>query len=187
MSQLNEQISDENIAKKVQSYEIEPFGVLVERYEQKILRYAKRFLFDHDDAEDLVQNVFLKAFTNIQSFDTSRKFSSWLYRIAHNEFVNAIKKKNREPISFFSIDALLPYFASEETADKEANKREIRETIDEHLKNLNVKYREPLVLYYFEELSYKEIADVLRIPIATVGVRLKRSKEILKSFYEKRN
>jgi len=73
MPELNGQSSDEKIAEKVQSGEIELFGVLAQRYEDKMLRYAKKFLFGYDDAEDLVQEVFLKAFVNIRSFDVSRK------------------------------------------------------------------------------------------------------------------
>lgn len=185
MFQANDdRLSDEDMVKKVQSGKIELFGALAQRYGEKMMRYAKRFLFGYEDAEDLVQNVFIKAFVDIQSFDTSRKFSPWLYRIAHNEFINAIKKKSREPVPFFSIDTLISSFVSAETADKETNKRETRDMIDKCLSKLNHKYREPLVLYYFEELSYKEIADVLRIPISTVGIRLKRGRETLKSFYK---
>lgn len=180
MSYSDEKVADEDIARMVQSGKTEFFGLLIKRYENKMMRYARKFLLGHEDAEDLVQEVFLKAYVNIQSFDVSRKFSSWLYRIAHNEFINAIKKKRREPIPFFNIDILLPTFVSEETADREANKREMREMIDRCLKELSPKYRELFILYYFEQLNYREIADILRIPISTVGVRLKRGREIIK-------
>jgi len=121
---LEEDLTDENIAERVQSGETEFFGVLAKRYENKMTRYARKFLFGYKDTEDSVQEVFLKAFVNIRSFDISRKFSSWIYRIAHNEFINVIKKKRREPIPFVNIDTLLPTFVSEETADKQANARE---------------------------------------------------------------
>ena len=88
-------ITDEAIVIRVQSGDAESFAMLVERYEQKMLRYTKRFLFQMEDTEDLVQEVFLKAFVNIKSVDTTRKFSSWLYRIAHNESINALKKKKK--------------------------------------------------------------------------------------------
>ena len=90
--------TDEYIAGQVQTGNVQSFGTLVERYEEKLRRYARRFLFGYTDAEDLVQDVFVKSYTNIQSFDTSRSFSSWIYRIAHNEFINAIKKKGKEPL-----------------------------------------------------------------------------------------
>lgn len=165
----------------VQSGKIELFGFLVQRYEAKIRRYAGKFLFGYNDIDDIIQEVFLKAYVNIQSFDVSRKFSSWLYRIAHNEFINAIKKRKKEPLPLFDADALFPHLISRENVDKEANEKETKQLIDKCLNRLEPKYREPLVLYYFEELSYKEIADILRIPVSTVGIRIKRAKKIMKS------
>ena len=187
MSQLENQLTDEEIALLVQSGETELFGVLIERYEAKMKRYAKRFLFDYEEAEDLAQEVFLKVYINIKSFQTSKKFSSWLYRIAHNEFINAIKKKGKEPIPFFDSDLLFPHPISKEDTAKKINDLEFRAMLDRCLNKLKPKYREPIVLYYFEELSYKEIADILRIPIATVGIRLQRGKKTMKSFCAKLN
>lgn len=184
MPQSVSQLTDEEVVRMVQLGKIESFGILVKRYQIKMLRYARKFLFNHQDIEDLVQEVFVKAYTNIQSFDASRKFSAWLYRIAHNEFINAIKKKGKEPMPFFDLDTLWPRSLSLEDADKETNKRELRQMLDKCLDKLDFKYREPLVLYYFEGLSYKEIADVLHIPMATVGIRLKRGKEIMKSLFQ---
>ena len=185
MPKPTNQLTDEEIASLVQSGEVEPFSVLVERYETKIIRYAKKFLFNYEDAEDRTQEVFIKAYINIQSFDTSKRFSPWLYRIAHNEFINAIKKKSREPLPLFEPDVLFPHFVSKENADKEINEKELRSALDNCLDKLNPRYREPLVLYYFEELSYKEIADVLRIPISTVGIRLQRGRKKLHSLCQK--
>ena len=187
MSQLKNQLTDEEIAHLVQSGETESFGILIERYEAKMKRYAKRFLFDYEDAEDLAQEVFLKTYINIQSFKTSKKFSSWLYRIAHNEFINAIKKKGREPVSFFDSDLLFPHPISKENTDRKVTESELRAMLDKCINKLEPKYREPIVLYYFEELSYKEIADILRIPIVTVGIRLQRGKKIMRLLCEKLN
>lgn len=187
MSQSVNQLTDEEIARLVQSGETESFGILIERYEAKMKRYAKRFLFGYEEAEDLAQEVFLKTYINIQSFNTSKKFSSWLYRIAHNEFINAIKKKGKEPISFFDSDVIFPHPISKENTDKKITESELRAMLDKCLNKLKPKYREPLVLYYFEELNYKEIADVLHIPIATVGIRLRRGKKTMKAFCEKLN
>lgn len=175
------QASDEDIVKMVQAGKVVHFGRLVERYEAKMLRYGRKFLFGYNDIEDYVQEVFLKAYINIQSFDTSKKFSSWLYRIAHNEFVNALKKKKKEPLPFFNPDTLFPHPVAKENPEEEASRKELAGTLDGCLDKLKPKYREPLVLYYSEGLSYKEIADVLRIPINAVGVRLQRGKKMLKS------
>lgn len=185
MPKSKTKLKDEDIARMVQKGKTESFGMLVERYEDKISRYARKFLFSYHDVEDLVQEVFIKAYTNIQSFDASRKFSPWIYRIAHNEFINAIKKKGKEPLPLFNLDILFPHLISQEEAKKKINKRETKKMLDKCLNKLGSKYREPLILRYFEGLDYKEIADILRIPISTVGIRLKRGKEKMKSFCQK--
>lgn len=179
-----QELTDEAIAKSVQNGDIHAFGVLVERFEAKMIRYARRFLFGYEDAEDIVQEVFLKAFRNLQSFDVSRSFSSWIYRIAHNEFINAIKKKGREPLSFFDPDTIFPHPIAKETADREFRDKELRTMLDSCLNKVDPKYREPLVLYYFEEMDYQEIADVMQVPVSTVGVRLKRGKDLLRTLYK---
>lgn len=174
--------NDEEIAIQVQKGDIESFRILVERYEPKMTRYAKRFFFDGDEGKDLVQEVFIKAYVNIQSFDASRRFSPWIYRIAHNEFVNNIKKrqKERENVSIFDFDVLFPHLVAKETADDGFNKAEVKRMLEGSLNKLNAKYKEPLVLYYFEDMDYREIADILHIPISTVGVRLQRGRAMLK-------
>lgn len=179
--------TDEAIAQAVQNGDIHSFGELVERYEAKLLRYAKRFLFGYEDSADMVQEVFIKAYTNIQGFDISRSFNSWIYRIAHNEFINAIKKRGREPLSFFDPDTLFPHPVSAEQADDEIKANELRSMLDECLNKLDPKYREPLILYYYEDMDYQQIADIMRIPISTVGVRLTRAKTLLKKIYERTN
>lgn len=179
--------TDEEIAKEVQLGDARSFGLLIERYEPKITRYARKFIFNGEDAKDLVQEAFIKAYTNIQSFDAGRSFSSWMYRIAHNEFINAIKKKSRMPIFQFDFDAVFPQPVAEETADSETYKKELREMLDKCLGKLDPKYREPLVLYYFEDMDYKEIADILEVPVSTVGVRLQRGKANLKKIVNEFN
>jgi RNA polymerase sigma-70 factor (ECF subfamily) len=174
--------NDEEVAIQVQKGDIEAFRILVERYEAKMTRYAKRFFFDGDEGKDLVQEVFIKAYVNIKSFDASRRFSPWIYRIAHNEFVNNIKKrqKERENVSIFDFDVLFPHLVAKETADDGFNKAEVKSMLEKSLSKLNAKYKEPLVLYYFEDMDYREIADILHIPISTVGVRLQRGRAMLK-------
>lgn len=172
---------DEEIAVFVQNGDIDAFGVLVERYEEKLKRYARKFFRDNGDIEDVIQETFIKAYSNIQGFDAERKFSPWIYRIAHNELVNALKKKkNKEAISLFDFDVFLPHLVAKETAEERARSNEMKSALDKYLGKINLKYREPLVLYYFEDMNYKEVADVLEIPVSTVGVRLKRGKETLK-------
>ncbi len=184
MGRKMSQQTDEEITRLVQLGNIELFGILIERYEEKMLRYGRKFLRGFEDIEDIVQDVFIKAYENIRSFDPKRKFSSWLYRIAHNEFVNTIRKKSKSPLSFFDPDTLFPHPVSKENSDKESNREELNQMIDKCLDKIQPKYREPIILYYFEELSYKEIADILHIPIGTVSIRLKRAKEVIKKIYD---
>ena len=174
--------SDEAIAKKVQNGDGEAYGALIERYQDKLTRYARKFLFDADDAKDIVQDVFIKAYENIQSFETTRRFSPWIYRIAHNEFVNALKKRKSQHIAFdFDVDTLFPNLAAPEETDSAALERDMRATVEKYLEKLDVKYREPLILYYLEEMGYKEISDILQIPTSTVGVRLARANKSQKN------
>jgi len=177
--------TDEQVAELVQNGASEFFGILVERYEAKMLRYGRKFLFNYEDIEDAVQQIFIQAYTNIRSFSISRKFSSWLYRIAHNTFINVIKKKKREPLLFFEPDTILFHSVKDDRIQKDFHQKEAREMLDQCLEKLSPRYREPLVLYYFEEKSYKEIAEIMHVPVATVGIRLKRGKESMRSIFGK--
>lgn len=176
--------TDETIARRVQQGEIDAFSLLMERYEKKIIRYGKKFLSCSDDIKDIAQEIFTKAFVNIRSFDCKRKFSPWLYRIAHNEFVNALKKKKSEKIAFVDFDVFFPHPAAKESADGDVDRADLRRWLDRGLDKLPAKYREPLVLYYFEEMNYREIADIMRLPVSTVGIRLQRGKALMKKHLE---
>jgi len=180
--------TDEEIVVLVQQGDIESFRILMERYEPKLTRYARRFLFDSDEAKDLLQEIFIKAYVNIKGFDAARRFSPWVYRIAHNEFVNALAKKKKEKgsVSLFYVDVLFPHPLAKETADEQATRRETKEMLDRFLSSIGPKYREPLVLYYFEDMEYGEIAEILRVPVSTVGVRLQRGRALLRKMMEKK-
>ncbi len=173
--------TDESIAGRVQKGDGGAFALLMERYQQKLTRYARKFLSDPDDTKDIVQDIFIKTYENMQSFDASRRFSPWIYRIAHNEFVNALKKRNASHTVFaFDIDTLVPHLAAPETADSASLERDVRKTLEGHLDKLGAKYREPLILYYLEGMDYKEISEILQVPVSPVGVRLARARSMLK-------
>ncbi|HVV38950.1 MAG TPA: RNA polymerase sigma factor [Candidatus Paceibacterota bacterium] len=179
--------TDEELARRVQSGDKEVFGALMERYEQKLLRYGAKFLATHDDIVDIVQDVFIRTYQNIQSFDTSQRFSPWIYRIAHNAFVNALKRRSYNPLTLVDFDTFISHVAYEDPAPKERERKEMRAMIDKGLEELQPKYREVLILHYLEDMPYKEIADILQIPSGTVGIRIKRAKEALKGVYQKMN
>lgn len=172
-------LSDEELVALIIKKDKDLFGELIDRYEAKLTRYVMRFTQHNDDVADIIQIVFIKAYMNLKSFDVARSFNSWIYRIAHNESVTHLKKRGGEKVSFIDFDTFFPHPFSPESAEEKAFEREIRELLDTSLNQLSLKYREVLVLYYYDELSYQEIAEVLHIPIATVGVRIKRGKDAL--------
>lgn len=179
--------TDEEIALAVQQGDAESFGDIIDRYETKLKRYARKFLNTNHEIDDLVQDVFIKSYTNIQSFNIKLRFSPWIYRIAHNTFVNELKKKERRGFNFFDADLIFPHLAANETADGEILDEEVSLEIDNLIENLPSKYREVIVLHYFESLSYQEISDVLHIPTTTVGVRMTRARTKLKEFYKSKH
>jgi RNA polymerase sigma-70 factor (ECF subfamily) len=181
------QLTDEELVARVQQGDKETFGALMERYEEKLLRYGRKFLSRHEDIEDIVQDVFVSAYQNIKDFDTSQRFSPWVYRIAHNALINALKRHSYNPLTLVDFDTLVSHTAYEDPAPLEREQREMRAMIDRGLDRLQPKYREVLILHYLEDMQYKEIADILQIPSGTVGIRIKRAKEALRAVYEKMN
>jgi RNA polymerase sigma-70 factor (ECF subfamily) len=173
--------TDKDIAREVQEGGREAFGVLVLRYQPKMARYARKFLFRGDDVADLVQDIFMKAYANIQSFDVRRRFSPWIYRIAHNIFLNAMRDnaKDRANLSLFDVDVLFPHPIAKEKTDDGAKREEMKRMLDTSLGSLAPKYREPIVLYYFEEFDYKTISQILQIPVSTIATRIKQGKLML--------
>ena len=174
--------TDEDVAVLVQKGDKEAFGIIMDRYERKLFSYGRKFLTGQENIEDVVQEVFIKTYQNIQSYDTSQKFSPWIYRIAHNTFVNALRKNSKSPLRFFDFDTFLAHPIYEDTVPAEKEQKRLAEVIDKGLDELTPEYREIIILYFIENLSYKEIADILHIPIGTVSVRLLRAKKALKKF-----
>ena len=155
------------------------YQCLMERYEEKIMRYVKRITnVSHETAEDLVQEIFLKAYENINDFDADLKFSSWLYRIAHNHVIS-FWRKHRNEKKVFSWDAddnLKNLFESDEDMAQDLEAKMTRETIGQLIAELQPVHQEVLVLKYSEDKSYEEISDILQKPIGTVGTLLLRAK-----------
>ena len=177
--------TDEEVANLVRAGDINLFGILIYRYEDKMMRYSRKFLSDQEDIKDVVQEIFLKAYENIKSFDVKRKFSSWLYRIAHNELVNVLRKRRKNILPLFDLDVFFPHSLHDNSLTQEIDRQDMSKMIDKCLDQLEPKYREPIILYYLEGLAYKEIADIIRVPISTIGIRIKRAKEKMKSIYQK--
>lgn len=181
------QPTDEQIVSLIQQGDKEKFGLLMERYNKKLYRYGKKFLPDGDNIEDIIQDVFINTFQNINDFNTSLKFSSWIYRIAHNAFVNGLKKHQQNMLVKFDFDTLLSHHIYEDPAIEAEEYENMRKMITIGLDTLKPKYKEVIILHYLEELSYKEISDILQVPTGTVGIRVMRGKEILKKTYKEMN
>ncbi|MDE1919132.1 MAG: RNA polymerase sigma factor [Patescibacteria group bacterium] len=184
---MNEKLSqktDEELAALVQGKNEEAFGVLMDRYQKKLLRYGRRFLLELAPIEDVVQEVFIKAYENIRSFDTTRPFSPWIYRIAHNMFINTLRKNSRTPFITIDLDTISAHAAYEIDPAEDEEQAHTRALIDRGLEKLPPIYREVIILYYLEQLSYQEIAEVLRVPLGTVGIRLSRAREALRTYVE---
>ena len=184
--QITTPTTDEQIAQKVQKGNNETFSFLVEKYELSIKRYARKFTQDSETINDITQTVFLKAFSHINSFNAKLKFSSWLYRIAHNELANFLKKKKELPL--FDFDTFWPHSApGKKELENETEKIMMKETFEKCLAKIPAKYREVINFYYLEDLSYEEISEILQTPVSTIGVRLKRGKTILKNLCHNKN
>jgi RNA polymerase sigma-70 factor, ECF subfamily len=172
--------TDEQLVEKVRSKDQELYSHIVDRYQAKLMRYANYLVFDEHKATDVVQETFLKAFINLKGFNTRKKFSSWIYRIAHNEAMNSVKKYHRE--SPLNPDFDLP---SSEDIEEEFTKKEIINKTRDCLTQMPIMYSEPLALYYLEDKTYDEISDILRLPIGTVGTRINRAKGLMKIICQK--
>lgn len=161
------------------------FLCLSKRYEEKLLRYIIRISkFSREDAEDVLQEVFIKTYYNLNGFDSELQFSSWIYRIAHNETVSAIRKKVVRPVIYLE-ESDLEKFGDVFDMAKELDNSFDRKIIDTALSRLDEKYREVLVLRYLDEKDYVEIADILKKPVSTVGNLILRGKKLFKEEYEK--
>ena len=173
-----EKLSDEELVELVRTKDQELYAEIVKRYQDKLLRYVLYLIKNRQKAEDAVQNAFIKAFINLMGFSTKKKFSSWIYRIAHNEAINIIKKHRKEIL--LDKDGWDRHQLLEDRhIHKRVSDRETKEQVKKYLSILPLKYRESITLFYLEEKSYKEISDILRISVGGVGARINRAKKII--------
>lgn len=161
------------------------YGFLIERYEEKLTRYILRISGgSREDVEDTLQDVFISAYKNINSFDQDLKFSSWIYRIAHNKVISHFRKITARPktVTYEGDNQLLNILASSEDLAKELERKYTGEEVRALLEQMDERYKEVLVLKFLEEKDYKEISDILEKPMGTVATLINRAK---KQFKEK--
>jgi RNA polymerase sigma-70 factor (ECF subfamily) len=161
------------------------FYYLMKRYEIKILRYIKRLTtVSEEEAEDIIQEVFIKVYRNLNGFNRKLKFSSWIYRIAHNEIINQYRKTKLRlamiPLNIEDEASLIGSINDTIEINGAYENLENAERVRKALSELPDKYREILVLRYLEDKSYDEISDILRKPPGTVATQINRAKAIFK-------
>lgn len=165
------------------------FTAIVDRYEAPLSRYISRLgCKDTSAAQDLLQEIFIKTFVHLNDYDHSLPFSSWIYRIAHNETISYFRKERSRPCVLIRVE---DFFLFETLADDAflSDQKEHRHTvlqIKTAVDRLEPKYREIIVLKFFEEKSYEEISDILQIPQGTVATLISRAKKKIKIYLEKR-
>jgi len=155
------------------------FAQIVQKYEKPLLRYLLRISnVSLEEAEDLLQEIFIKVYQNLWDFDESLKFSSWIYRIAHNETISAWRKKisRGKKINLEKAEAAQLLHSTLDIA-AQVDDQFLVESVREILRDLLPKYREVLVLRFLENKDYSEISDILRRPMGSVATLISRAKK----------
>lgn len=163
----------------------EYFGEIFNRHFDGMVRFVFYMINDLPVAKDIVQDTFLKAYKNLKTLKDLSKFKSWLIRIARNKCIDHLRrlKKERE---IFNADAEFDYLKSDEKKpEEELMSLELFQVVKKHINNLPEDLREVIILKYTQDLSYKEIADVIGTSVSAVESRLFRARQRLKGRLEK--
>ncbi len=153
------------------------FSNLVVNYKKLVYSIALRFVKDPHTAEDITQEVFLKAYKKLSLYDTSMKFSSWIGRITHNTCIDCIRKDR----NYTLVNSDEPVIEDlDEPADEIVIKKERKQWIEEHIRMLEPGYKTPLLLFHQGGLSYEEIARSMKVPLSIVKNRIYRARKMLK-------
>ena len=171
----NENIPDEEIIRRVIHKEIDLFKEIVERYQNRVFSIGMRFFKNEDDSYDFVQDVFVKAYSNLKFYKGRSLFKFWLIKIAYNHGINKINKKRIE--GEFS-ETLMEF--NDETPDRNFARDEIKELLLEAMSKLSEKYQICLDFYFFWGLSYNQISHITDIPVNTIKSNVLRAKTILR-------
>ena len=160
---------------------------LMKRYEAKLLNYILKISnINREDGEDILQEVFIKAYQNLNDFDLNYKFSNWIYSIAHNTTISTFRKKKVRPQTVSWEDKDLNNLLESTLAIEDTSLQKL--TYKQILKNINqlpVKYKDVLILKFVEEKDYQEISDILHKPMGTIATLINRAKISLKQGLEK--
>jgi len=177
-------LTDEELMLRVQSGDTDCYDVLVERYKVRLFNYLYRLTSNRDEAEEIAQEAFVKAYIHADKYKTIARFSTWLYTIATNLVRNRVRSQNRAPkrISLWSRspdsdeERMLDLEDERRTPDQEMNDAELGHIINGAIQKIPSKYRESFVLREINELSYEEIAAVTGLKLGTVRSRINRAR-----------
>ena len=176
--------TDEELSILLMASDQSAMAVLIDRYQKPLSRYLRRIgVFREEDVQDLLQDIFIKIYKNINSFNKDLSFSSWVYRISHNEAISFFRRNKSRPEGNMIEDSEDMLFVIEDESvdligeiDQTINAGFLKKAILE----LDQKYRDVLVLRYFEDRDYENISDILQIPKGSVATLIHRAKDKLK-------
>lgn len=165
------------------------FYCLMRRYEDNLANYVRRFTYlSSDDIADIVQESFINAYQHLNDCDCNLKFSSWLYRIVHNQAINFMKKnKQSVRIDIENDDEFMEWLVADTNIEKETIAKHFNDYLKTIIEKLKPDYKEVIILKFFEDKDYSEISDILQKPMGTVATLLSRAKIQFKEIYEKEN
>jgi RNA polymerase sigma-70 factor, ECF subfamily len=178
--------NEKEVISAAQKGDLKAFEQLLFLYEKRIYTYIYGFVNQKYDAEDLTQETFVKLYKNIRNIDTEKSFKSWLYKIATNTVYDWLRRKKITPV-MLELNEEIAELEEAETMDDNSpyDNEEKKRLVDDALNVVKPAHKKILHLFYREDLGYKEIAEVLNIPLNTVKTNLRRAKAALKEILEK--
>ncbi|MFI5028969.1 MAG: RNA polymerase sigma factor [Solirubrobacterales bacterium] len=181
-----DRLSDAELVASALSGSQEAFRQLVTRFERPVYTLVLRMVRDPSLAEDLAQEVFVKAFRRLDTYDPARKLASWLFKIAHNTTIDHLRRSEIEVVPLTTADdddrgdlmSILSDPSSEDPAAA-AERRDMARSLSQAIAGLRSEYRAAVLMRYVEDLSYPEIAEVTGLPLGTVKTNLHRARKEL--------
>jgi len=180
-----ENLGDNELVERYLAGETRRFQELVERYQGRMVNFIQRSIGDRDRAEDLAQEVFVRVYRHIRRFDTSKKFSTWIYTIASNLAKNELRNRSRNPLVLFQTltsswdddHRPLQFEDSSMRPDDLYRKRHLQELVEKAADELPEHHREVFILREIEGKTYEEIAEITNTQLGTVKSRLSRARD----------
>ncbi len=176
-------IPDEDLVVYVREVDLSVYREVVDRYDIQLLRYARNLLGNELTAHTVVQESFISVYKNINAFNPRLKLSNFLYRAVHQEALGFISK-HLHHAKKGEFEDFAEEFISEEDIETEFSDKELIKHIQMSLHALPIKYREPLILHFFEQKSYDEIVGILQISASAVAARISVGKSLVKKHVE---